>query len=239
LELNVFWFVGLILVYYALYPFLANYARRPLMLGMVAIALMTPFAVVTYATGSIDIRFFIYFPMFISGILVSCFREYMAFFNSKIGSIGLSICFISSALVLPLFEYGSNIGLPSPIRFAIFVALMAMITLSAGSILYLVGNRLEKDSVVTRSIVNMSQCSYAIYLVHVTILILISQVLGAIGVDGALFYLMMIVTALSCVVIGYSINLASSLLSNAVTRRRLVRTMIVNRELPFEGHRES
>lgn len=67
------WYVGLLALMYAAYPFLRR-ARTPAGMALASAAWVAVALVIRYAARVIDIRFFLYVPVFVGGILASRLR---------------------------------------------------------------------------------------------------------------------------------------------------------------------
>jgi peptidoglycan/LPS O-acetylase OafA/YrhL len=68
------WFVGVILIFYLTYPLIAYRSRDGAHLVLASFAVLLPFVVMRLAFDIIDFRFFLYYGIFVAGILTSKYR---------------------------------------------------------------------------------------------------------------------------------------------------------------------
>jgi peptidoglycan/LPS O-acetylase OafA/YrhL len=68
---SVIWFVGVILIFYLIYPLIVYLSRDSAHLILAACAVLLPFVVLRLAFDIIDFRFFMYYGIFVAGILAS------------------------------------------------------------------------------------------------------------------------------------------------------------------------
>jgi len=87
------WFVGVILIFYLIYPLIAYPSRDVKHFILVSCAVLLPFVVMRLAFNIIDFRFFTYYGIFVAGILTS---KYGALYTSRpqarlvcVGSVAL------------------------------------------------------------------------------------------------------------------------------------------------------
>jgi peptidoglycan/LPS O-acetylase OafA/YrhL len=65
------WFVGVILIFYLIYPLIVYPSRDAAHLLLTSFAMLLPFVVMRLAFDIIDFRFFMYYGIFVAGILTS------------------------------------------------------------------------------------------------------------------------------------------------------------------------
>ena len=65
------WFIGVILLFYLIYPLIAYPSRDIAHMILVSCAVLLPFVVMRLAFDIIDFRFFMYYGLFVAGILAS------------------------------------------------------------------------------------------------------------------------------------------------------------------------
>jgi peptidoglycan/LPS O-acetylase OafA/YrhL len=68
---SIIWFVGVILIFYLIYPLIVHPSRDGAHLILASCAVLLPFVVVRLAFDIIDFRFFMYYGIFVAGILAS------------------------------------------------------------------------------------------------------------------------------------------------------------------------
>lgn len=67
-------FIGLIILFYLMYPFFILYSKRLRDIIILSVSVLILFSIIRLAFGIIDSRFFNYFPIFISGV-VCCYLD--------------------------------------------------------------------------------------------------------------------------------------------------------------------
>lgn len=68
---SITWFVGVILIFYLIYPLIVYSSRDGALLILASCAVLLPFVAVRLAFDIIDFRFFMYYGIFVAGILAS------------------------------------------------------------------------------------------------------------------------------------------------------------------------
>lgn len=101
------WFVGVILIFYLIYPLMVYHSRDGANLILASCAVLLPFVVMRLAFDIIDFRFFMYYGIFVAGILASKYGT-MYKFNPQprflcLGSV-LLIALSSLIFYLPVLQ---------------------------------------------------------------------------------------------------------------------------------------
>jgi peptidoglycan/LPS O-acetylase OafA/YrhL len=177
------WFVGVILIYYFIFPLITIQECVPRILFL-SLIILIPFAVLHYWLNLIWANFFIFYSTFIFGIIVSKYniptkyRVRILLFFLIISIIGLIFYFhsplLKRSLILPWISAAI-----SP-----FGALLA----------YLMAREYYRIIPANCLVIllNISFCSYAIYLFHGVILSLISINLIRINVSGMYYNILLL-----------------------------------------------
>jgi len=219
---NIFWFMSLVIVCNMIYPVLTRFADGPLRFIGAAIVLILPFIALSYCTELINVAFFRFYPLFIAGIVMSDLKGHLAYFTSKNGMCILTASFLTFASALHFFGYAPNSTDTAIIDLAFTVCLMTMMTLSAGVLLFCIGERVRSEGTTANAMAKISSGSFAAYLVHLSILVLADQLLLEWGAGHAMAGLMMALAALLCLAIGYFLESASIRIERLVVKGRKV-----------------
>ncbi|MBI5679639.1 MAG: acyltransferase [Methanobacterium sp.] len=187
LNLSLFWFIGVILIYYFLYPF---FTKPKNLINMFSVSLILFFALylLSFKLNIITLLFFFYW-MFFAGIAICWLNDnYKSFKNIK--------TYFKDMTFKRLFEHVLPLLLlilllqTSPNINWIYIIILLLITL----IIYAMGkflvSYLTKDyrgffnSVTYSIITKISYGSYAIYLLHVTIFAIIAVMIIKFQLNG-------------------------------------------------------
>jgi peptidoglycan/LPS O-acetylase OafA/YrhL len=71
---SIVWFVGVIVIFYLIYPLIVYPSRDGAHLILASCAVLLPFVVMRLAFDIVDFRFFMYYGIFVAGILASKYR---------------------------------------------------------------------------------------------------------------------------------------------------------------------
>ena len=71
---SIIWFVGVIVIFYLIYPLIVYPSRDGAHLILASCAVLLPFVVMRLAFDIVDFRFFMYYGIFVAGILASKHR---------------------------------------------------------------------------------------------------------------------------------------------------------------------
>jgi peptidoglycan/LPS O-acetylase OafA/YrhL len=192
-----FWYVGVILLYYLLYPLLVRYSSNSVpKLVLISAAIFLTFALVRVILQTIDIRFFLYYFVFVGGIASSIVANRF----DVLARIDKNRPFIimASALSLAVFLYvylilientkALDVGaapLVSIFGLVSFFVLNVMMLLFALFVYCLAGYAIRSRALLP-AFQLVSYASYSIFLFHVLILAGLATVLTRIVNAGLL-----------------------------------------------------
>ena len=197
------WFVGVILLYYLIYLVLAKLSQAPKLLLAAALGFPLFFIVLRLAFNVVDSRFFVYYGIFIAGVIASKYnllyrtnatRRYTAYsialFCGVIGVVAL-ITKLTQHLSSNVYEQTASLSdlysmltyPTAPLSFANFIGIVLANALALLFIYWSFNSMrliLPSVSATTRKLVAaMAFASYSIYLFHLPFLWLLSTVLYA------------------------------------------------------------
>jgi len=197
------WFIGLILLYYLIYLVLARLSNAPKLLFTAVLGFPLFFIVLRLAFNIVDSRFFVYYGMFIAGVIASKYnllyrtnakRRYTAYsialFCGVIGVVALVTKLtqhVSSNVYEPtgsLSELYSMLNNPTaPLSFANFIVIVLANALALLFIYWSFNSMrliLPSLSATTRKLVAaIAFASYSLYLFHLPFLWLLTTILYA------------------------------------------------------------
>ena len=96
------WFVGVILIFYLIYPVIVYPSRGGAHLVLASCAVLLPFVVMRLAFDIIDFRFFLYYGIFVAGILAS---KYGVMYKFSLQPRFLCVGSVSLIALLALIRY--------------------------------------------------------------------------------------------------------------------------------------
>jgi peptidoglycan/LPS O-acetylase OafA/YrhL len=170
---TVFWFIGFIVLCYLIYPILIHFSNNYKQLFLFSVLIFMFFLFLRYTTGMVEDRFFTFYFVFITGILIN----YVHFFerkreNKEITFISVSfIVFLLIGLIhyFKIFEFSYE-----NMNFLLFDIGVMSLTIITGCIILVYFVQINR---ITSFIERGKFCfymiafsSYAIYLFHMTIL---------------------------------------------------------------------
>jgi len=199
-ERSVFWYVSFILVCYACYPLIKKLTKSDEQLLLVSLLIMGVFGLLRIFFKLVDDRFFIYFLLFIGGIIVSN-RKVLETSFSKKKEIVLAI--LTGILILVNYLYFSNTFIKIvSLNLAILFFCILLVLLLRKKALTAFTTRFEY------TITFIAFGSYAVYLFHGLILELghlLSFTLGLTPLANEIFVLLMVVPIIF--IIGYYLQM--------------------------------
>jgi len=187
-ERSVFWYVSFILVCYACYPLIKKLAKSDGQILLVSLLIMGVFGVLRIFFDLVDDRFFLYFLLFIGGIIVNNRKVLERSFSKK---KELVLVFLTGILILINYMYFKNT----------FIKIVSLdLALLCFCILFVLLVRTKTLTAFTTrfeyTITFIAFGSYAVYLFHGLILEsghLLSFKLGLTPLANELFILFLIV----------------------------------------------
>lgn len=147
------WFITMIMVFYLAAPLLIRFAERPAILVAIAAGLLLALAGEHLFVKPIDLRIFIYLPVFALGISVHRRPGLQAWLEQR-----QWLLLVLAALMLPLSRIGNEGSLSGALT------LMPLVLVS-GSALFLVAERLV-GPLHAPSIGFLAYASFGLYLLH-------------------------------------------------------------------------
>lgn len=172
------WFISLILVYYSLYPIiilLSKNNRKKIVL--ISLVLLSFFIALRYFFNIIETRFFIYYGIFIGGIIASKSNTFLSNLYNKY-FIFLSIIILTISLIIfhklfPLHSLNPNHTIIEEITGILLLnIIMFFFVFSAFSLVKLFAKLFEKINFFFYS---FAFSSYSIYLFHVPFLAILQK----------------------------------------------------------------
>jgi peptidoglycan/LPS O-acetylase OafA/YrhL len=211
-ERSVFWYVSFILVCYACYPLIKKMTKSDEQLLLVSLLIMGVFGLLRLFFDLVDDRFFIYFLLFIGGIIVSNRKIFETSFSKKREVL---LVILTGILIFINYLYFKNtfIKIVSLNLAIIFFCILFVLLLRKKA---LAGFTTRLGYIITF----IAFGSYAVYLFHGLILEsghLISFTLGLTPLANEIFILFLVVPTIF--IIGYYLQ---------VLDNRLVKRIIKN-----------
>jgi peptidoglycan/LPS O-acetylase OafA/YrhL len=234
--ISLIWFVGVILIFYLIYPLIAYLfrdGRDGAHLVLASFAVLLPFVVMRLAFDIIDFRFFLYYGIFVAGIL-TC--KYGAMYKSSPQPRFLCIGAILLMVLLFLMRYtglqraatAASVGklfngffLFNPAEVPMLISLVILLNIVALLFIYVtfIAARLYAPSIgrtMLSIILIIAFSSYSIYLFHMPIF----AILGALA---HAFQLGMVQTDILLILLGYPLVLAVSYFIQRQERDMVIR----------------
>ena len=197
---SVFWYVSFILVCYACYPLIKKLTKSDEQLLLVSLIIMGGFGLLRLFFDLVDDRFFIYFLLFIGGIIVNNRKIFETSFSKN---KELLLVIFTSILTLINYLYFNNTFIKIiSLNLAIIFFCILLVLLLRRKALSEFTTRLEY------TITFIAFGSYAVYLFHGLILEfghLISLTLGLTPLVNEMFFLSLIVPTIF--IIGYYLQM--------------------------------
>jgi peptidoglycan/LPS O-acetylase OafA/YrhL len=184
-----------------IYPFIASKANDPVQFLLRASAIIAPFLILTLLFGLVDVRFYEYYLIYIVSIQIARVNLDRKIIESSRKWIPFAV-FAVAASTIPLIGYGTWVGLSSPLVFLATTAPWSVMVIALGLSLFVVGATLRKEGCIGNGVTILSQGSYAIYLVHYPILVLLGSFMLSFQSMGLPIYLPMAIGFGASIVIG-------------------------------------
>ena len=204
-EIQSMWFIGVILLYYLLYPIVIRLSKNVKYLTINLLLAMVPFVVLLLMFNLVDMRFIIYYSAFVGGILsnqINLFSEikykkYMYSFSIILALIILLQIFNTIGLI----NYTNIRVVPSVIN-SIFVFSVSIVSYwFMKSFVFLLNKR------IIDVFSKISYGSYAVYLFHHEFLAIFRVLLNLLFNDSLIIDLLIILFGLPILfVFGYLIQ---------------------------------
>ncbi len=207
------WFVGLILMYYLLYPALSFFSSNYRTLLLVAFALLACCIAIRLVFDVIEERFFLWYGVFVAGIvaaqlnLLGCNSNRRVVFAHLVGLFFITTVpiFVHLEIARPnYYNYSSYALLLNNTALTVYV-LAVLLSVSALSFVFLTfcatralngasANQSKWGSAASALVVLLAYSAYAIYLFHVQILSLVAAAtVNSLGAGGAPAELLIVV----------------------------------------------
>ncbi|MGZ4906008.1 MAG: acyltransferase family protein [Halobacteriota archaeon] len=218
-DFYMFWFVGVILLCYLIYPLMMRYgSNSKAKLLSISAAIFVLFLSMRLFFGIVDVRFFLYYFVFVSGIIVSIFDiKKLGKRNTYVGATLLLFLLMTTHSALYHYQLPDNQSYASIAEqfspyayFALFLILNAMMLLFI-PLLYCFANYLSSLTTLIPAILLVSYASYAIFLFSPLILAGVHTVFtGMHAFTGPLGVILLIIfgVSVSCL-LGYSLQRAA------------------------------
>ncbi|MGZ4907520.1 MAG: acyltransferase family protein [Halobacteriota archaeon] len=218
-DFYMFWFVGVILLCYSTYPLMMHYGSNSnAKLLLVATALFALFLSMKLFFGFVDVRFFLYYFIFVGGIVMSAFDvKVLSKRNTCVGATLLLILLMIAHTTLFHYQlptnqlYASVTQQSSPYaNLALFLTLNAMMLLFL-PLLYYFATRVTSLTRLSPTISLVSYASYAIFLFSPLILAGVHTVFtGRHTLAGPLGVISLVIVGVSAsCLLGYSLQQAA------------------------------
>ena len=164
------WFIGLIMLCYFVYPFIVKFSRGSRVgIFLVSSVIFVFFVVLRVAFGMVDLRFFTYFPPFVTGMMLSRsgYEEGSSKLAFKIAVPVFVVALVAFALIDTPGSLSALRGITIPFSMVSWIVVLTMNVSSCVAILYLarsfVGRLSDK---LTNVFFLMAVASYSVYLFH-------------------------------------------------------------------------
>ncbi len=178
------WFVGVIILYYIVYIFISSYSNGICEIIIKSIIVMILFVLLKVKFGLINSNFFIYYLVFVGGIIAAEIKNLKNFFIVVVyyAIICLSLCIVYYCGYLPLNKF-LMIG-----QYPAFSFICTLI----GVFYYIYRSRHKSINVFLKSwytmVAAIAYSSYSIYLFHTPILVATMLALQKMGIYDELLY---------------------------------------------------
>ena len=173
------WFVGVILIYYALYPVIVvlslNKVQRTI---IVALSLLLFFALYSIFLSPMDFRFFLYYPIFIAGIILSRAGIFYKLHSKRyvIGSAGV----LTVSVLLYFIVTDFNLTFSEPVTAVASILFVDSVMIALILLSLVITPHYSKDlgerAVKLASFIAFS--SYAVFLFHDMFLVVFRNLLN-------------------------------------------------------------
>jgi peptidoglycan/LPS O-acetylase OafA/YrhL len=173
------WFVGVILIYYALYPVIVvlslNKVQRTI---IVALSLLLFFALYSIFLSPMDFRFFLYYPIFIAGIILSRAGIFDKLHSKRyvIGSAGV----LTVSVLLYFIVTDFNLTFSEPVTAVASILFVDSVVIALILLSLVITPHYSKDlgerAVKLASFIAFS--SYAVFLFHDMFLVVFRNLLN-------------------------------------------------------------
>ena len=185
-DFYMFWFVGVILLCYVTYPLLIRHARNPPRLLITSVAIFALFLAMRLLFGIIDTRFFMYYSVFVSGVIMSTFYA-ERLLNQRKSFVGAALALLSVLMFVHAALYSHQLPSDQNYVFAagqfglytdmsLFLVLTAMMLLFVPLLFDFAGRMISLSKLVPWLML-VSYSSYAIFLFNPLILAALSAIL--------------------------------------------------------------
>jgi len=194
-----YWFIGIILLYYLLYPLLIRYSSNNVQkLVLISVAVFLTFFAARETFNTIDYRFFLYYFIFIGGIVSSILIDKLAVIKKNRPFVMMASA-LSLAALMYAYSYLLNSAdfsdIPSAFTVtepSIFVFNLVLFILRDVMIfifvlfIYCAAGYIIRLSELLRAFQIVSYSSYSLYLFHVPILAALATALTRVINTGLL-----------------------------------------------------
>lgn len=216
------WFVGVLLLYYLLWPLIAVFSRNILYMMSVLIAIFVIFAILRTAFHIVEFRFFTYYWIFAAGIIASKYdvlnklsaRKYAVLYAGVFLPVGLLITHIAGTAMLSrvLVHWLSDSVTPLTLTTTLGILLISAVGLLFVIFTFLIAH-LSLSSLSKRGaqlLTALALASYSVYLFHMPFLATLSHVLGYTHIATFLQYFIILCSIPALFVLGFAIQLAET-----------------------------
>jgi peptidoglycan/LPS O-acetylase OafA/YrhL len=217
------WFVGLIVLFYLIYPVIIHSPTNLRKMIIASLAVYLAFLIIHFALGIVDDRFFIYYFMFLTGIIF----EYLAFFEMKPtpGFMVLLLSFTASCIGIYVLHLLEMINFSSTTNFFIFNIFINDAIVISGIILLYYGIQIHPIKNLVKSnkeiFYKIAMASYAIYLFQFYLLEIMAGFFSFISISTVLQAVLLIVVGIPFVFfISYCIHLTETKVINHFVANR-------------------
>lgn len=179
------WFIGVILIYYALYPVIVvlslNRVRRTI---VVALSLLLLFTLYSIFLLPMDFRFFLYYPIFIAGIILSKAGIFNKLHSKRyvIGSAGVLTISVLLYLIVTQVSLYFNLKFSEPVTAVATILFFDSVMIALILLSLAITQRYSKDlgerAIKLASLIAFS--SYAVFLLHTMFLVAFNNLLNAV-----------------------------------------------------------
>ncbi|MBQ9831817.1 MAG: acyltransferase [Methanocorpusculum sp.] len=182
------WFIGMIIVYYLIYPIVMYISKNSpvkyLIYSSLAICMLFLAKTLFGIFGS---GIFAYYFLFVAGVIFAWYNIFQSKYRNKL-SILSGVIFVIGALLIQFcnmpisgIENITSLNIISFLDAGFRVAFKLLFGISTAFVIYDIYSHVKLNSTITSLIINMSTASYAVYLFHCQIMAIFDNIISLTG----------------------------------------------------------
>jgi len=225
---SLFWFVGVIILYYLIYPFLTK-PKKLINIFLVSTIIFIIFIIFYLLNLKLFIGFFIFYWIFFAGIATCWLKDYLknnvinfkqVFLQSKFRLLGIILVLI---LIFLTFHNMILQHVASVYKLGILQLLLVTLLIYAGCRIFVNYNStLHKEffnSKLYDLVSKISKGSYATYLLHETILSIIAGILTMLHLTGIINIAIIFIGIPLVFIVGYYVQIGEYKVVNTISKK--------------------